>query len=141
MVKNPVGRPPYVATDKDRKQVLIMAGIGLTQEQISKILGISDDTLRKHYRDELDTAEARMNAQVAQNLFSIATSKGQGAVSAATFWMKTRAQWRETNRTELSGVNGGPIQTESKIDLSHMTQEELDILDKALGNAGSNEED
>ena len=135
-----MARKPHEPTDKDRRQVTIMAGIGLSQEQISKIIGISDDTLRKHYRDELDTAEAKMTAQVAQNLFSIATSRETGAVTAAIFWMKTRAQWRETNRTEVSGPNGGPLQVQN-IDLSHMTDEELEILDLALNGRPEGDED
>jgi DNA-binding CsgD family transcriptional regulator len=135
-----MARKPYEPTDKDRKQVTIMAGIGLSQEQIAKIIGISDDTLRKYFRDELDTAEAKMTAQVAQNLYSIATSRESGAVTAAIFWMKTRAQWRETNRTEVSGPNGGPIKVES-VDLSHLSDEELEILDIALNGRSDDEDD
>lgn len=100
-----MSRKPHEPTDKDRKQVTIMAGIGLTQSQIGKVLGISDDTLRKYYEHELETAESIMNAQVAQNLFSIATSKGSGSVAAAIFWMKTRAGWRETIKAEVEVRN------------------------------------
>ena len=100
-----MSRKPHEPTDKDRKQVTIMAGIGLTQSQIGKVLGISDDTLRKYYEHELETAESIMNAQVAQNLYSIATSKGSGSVAAAIFWMKTRAGWRETIKAEVEVKN------------------------------------
>ena len=98
-------RRAHEPTEKDRKQVTVMAGIGLTHGQISKVLGISDETLRKYYDHELETAEALMNAQVAQNLFSIATSKGSGSVAAAIFWMKTRAGWRETIKAEVEIKN------------------------------------
>lgn len=94
-------RKPHEPTDKDRKQVTIMAGIGLTHDQIAKVVGVSDETLRKYYGHELETAESLMNAQVAQNLFSIATSKAQGCVPAAIFWMKTRAGWRETIKADI----------------------------------------
>lgn len=100
-----MARKPHEPTDKDRKQVTIMAGIGLTQSQIGKVLGISDDTLRKYYEHELETAESIMNAQVAQNLYSIATSKQSGSVAAAIFWMKTRAGWRETIKAEVEVKN------------------------------------
>lgn len=102
-----MSRKPYEPGEKERKQVTVMAGIGLTHDQISKVLGISDETLRKYYKHELETSEALMNAQVAQNLFSIATSKGAGSVAAAIFWMKTRAGWRETIKAEVE-VNTGP---------------------------------
>lgn len=46
-----------------------MAGIGLTHDQIAKIMAISDETLRKYYPNELETGLSRMNAMVAQNLF------------------------------------------------------------------------
>lgn len=103
------GRPAYVPEEKDRKQVLTMAGIGLTQDQIAKIMGISDETLRRNYKNELETGTSRMNAMVAQNLYSIATSKGQGSVAAAIFWMKTRARWQEVNRNEITGADGAPL--------------------------------
>lgn len=132
-IKKPPGRPPYEPTDKDRKQVLAMSGIGLTHDQIAKIMGICDETLRKYYPDELDTGVSRMNAMVGQNLYSIATSQGQGSVAAAIFWMKTRAKWRETDRTEITGANGGAIQIESKtIDASNLDANQRQVLREAL---------
>lgn len=100
-MRSKMPRKPHEPTDKDRKQVTIMAGIGLTHDQIAKVVGVSDETLRKYYGHELETAESLMNAQVAQNLFSIATSKAQGCVPAAIFWMKTRAGWRETIKADI----------------------------------------
>jgi len=45
----------------------------------------------------------KANAKVAENLFRKATGDGREAVIAAIFWMKTRAQWKETSVTELAG--------------------------------------
>lgn len=111
-----------------------MSGIGLTQDQIAKVMLVSDETLRKYYSDELETGAAKMNAAVAQNLYSIATSKGQGAVAAAIFWMKTRANWREVNRTEVSGPEGSAIKTESvmSIDTTKMDATQREALKAAL---------
>lgn len=132
-------RKAHEPTDKDRKQVTLMAGIGLTHDQIAKIVGISDETLRKYYGEELATATARMNAQVAQNLFSMATGKGAGSVASAIFWMKSRGGWREVDRKEISGPDGGPIKTEStnKLDVSGLSLEELEALEKALLKTGA----
>jgi len=110
-----MAQKPHEPTEKDRKQVSLMAGIGLKHDQIAKVIGVSDETLRKYYREELDTGEARMNAMVAQNLYSIATSKGTGSVAAAIFWMKTRAGWREKDRLELTGADGGAVRIESSV--------------------------
>jgi hypothetical protein len=115
MVKRKPGSNAYEPDDKDRQQVLALVGMGLTHDQIAKVMDISDETLRKHFRHELDTGSAKMNAKVAQNLFHIATSKGTGSVAAAIFWMKTRAGWREKDRLEITGANGGPIKTEGTI--------------------------
>ena len=127
-------RKPHEPTDKDRKQVSLMAGIGLTHDQISKIVGISDETLRKYYGKELDVSAAMMNAQVAQNLYSIATGKGQGAVASAIFWMKTRGGWRDIERKEITGSNGGPIALAS-VNLRGLTDEELQNMQKLLSKA------
>lgn len=127
------GRPAYEPSEKDRKQVLAMSGIGLTHDQIAKIMDISDETLRKYYPNELETGASRMNAMVAQNLYSIATSKGQGAVSAACFWLKTRARWHEVSRTEHTGPDGGPLQVETQtIDASELSREERDVIRQTL---------
>jgi len=126
-------RKPHEPTDKDRKQVSLMAGIGLTHNQIAKIVGISDETLRKYYDKELDVSAAMMNAQVAQNLFSIATSKGAGAVASAIFWMKTRGGWREVERKEITGKDGAPIAINTnKLDVSQLDDDQLEALETAL---------
>lgn len=90
--------------EKTRKQVLALAGFGMTHDQIAKVMDLSDETLRKYYRHELDTGLTKLNAQVAQNLFSIATSDRKGAVAAAIFWMKTRGRWHE--RIDISNEDG-----------------------------------
>jgi len=129
-----MSRKPHEPTEKDRKQVTMMAGIGLTHDQISKVMHISDETLRKYYKDELETGDAKTTAMVAQNLFNIATGTGQGAVTAAIFWMKTRAGWREVTRSEVSGPDGGAVKVETtkKFDASELAPEEREIVKQAL---------
>jgi hypothetical protein len=46
---------------------------------------------------------------VAENLFRKATGEGREAVTAALFWLKTRAGWKETAVHQLSGAGDGPI--------------------------------
>ena len=83
--------------EKTRRQVMLMAGIGIRREEICKIMEFSEETLDRYYHKELQISRHMLNAQVASNLFSIATSKDhRGAVTAAIFWMKTRARWKET---------------------------------------------
>jgi hypothetical protein len=59
------------------------------------VIGVAPKTLRKHFRDELDTGHIKASAKVAGNLYRIATGSGCEAVAAAIFWLKVRAGWRE----------------------------------------------
>jgi hypothetical protein len=133
------GNQPFVPTDRERQQVERMVGFGLTQEQISKIVGISENTLKKYFQDELDNGVSRINSAVAQNLFSIATSKEPGSVAAAIFWMKTRGRWRETNHHVHSGDDKEPP---IKIDanLKGLSDAELDQMQTLLGKASGKTE-
>lgn len=87
--------PAYVPTEATRKQVETMAGFGIPEWDIARVLGITKSTLRRHYPEELATGHVKANAKVAQNLFRIATGDGPGSGAAAMFWMKCRAGWRE----------------------------------------------
>jgi len=94
-VKEGDGRNRHEPTENGRKSVEAMAGFGIPEEDIARVIGISAKTLREHYRDELDLGHVKANTRVAQNLFSIATGAGAGAVTAAIFWLKVRAGWSE----------------------------------------------
>lgn len=104
--KNKGGRPPHQPTDATRKQVQSMAGYGIPEEDIALTLEISPPTLRKHYRRELDMGHIMATSQVAQSLFKKATGEGSQSVTAAIFWMKTRAGWKETSAHEHSSPDG-----------------------------------
>lgn len=86
---------PHSPTQQQRDMVEAMAGFGIPQDDIALVLKIDPKTLRLHYREELDRGVAVANTKVAKSLFEIATSKGQGAVTAAIFWLKCRAGWSE----------------------------------------------
>lgn len=102
--------PPFKPTDEQKTVVGIMAACGFPQDQIAARIGIDAKTLRKAFRKELDAGTEAANAIVAQSLFKKATGSGQGAVTAAIFWLKTRAGWKETDRLEVTGKDGGPVQ-------------------------------
>ena len=93
-----------------RRQVEAMAGYGVPEADIARVVGIDAKTLRKHYRDELDTGHIKATAKVAEFLFRKATTEGPQAVTAAIFWMKSRAGWKETSLHEVSGRDGGSIE-------------------------------
>jgi hypothetical protein len=72
-----------------------MAACGVPEVDIAHTIGIDPKTLRKHYRGELDIGHIQANVRVAEALLRQATGDGHKAVTAAIFWLKTRAGWRD----------------------------------------------
>lgn len=87
------GEKPHKPTEELRKTVEAMSSYGIPQEDIAAVVGIDRKTLAKHYRQELDTATAKANAQVAQRLYKKCL---EGDTTSMIFWMKTRAKWSES---------------------------------------------
>jgi hypothetical protein len=94
------GRPPHSPTDQTRATVNAMAACGITQVQIARAIGIHDETLRIHYRNELDLGTIEANAAVAEALFKLAVG---GDVTAAIWWTKCRMGWGERQAVGHSG--------------------------------------
>ena len=113
-----MARPAHAPDPAQRRQVEALAGYGIPEPEIAGLIGIDAKTLRKHYRAELDHGHTKANARVAENLFRKATGEGKEAVTAAIFWLKARAGWREVQRHEHAGVAGEPIQEIRRIILT-----------------------
>lgn len=98
-------------TEETREWVERMSAAGIQQENIARALGIHRETLAIHYREQLDGAADRANTQVARTLFAKATDPDMSgpSVTAAIFWLKTRGGWKETDRHEMTGADGGPL--------------------------------
>lgn len=104
-----MGRPSYKPDETSRRQVEAMAGYGVPEADIARVLDIDPKTLRKHYRAELDHAHVKANSAVAQSLFRKATGDGPQSVTAAIFWAKTRMGWKETVVNEHGGIADNPV--------------------------------
>ena len=98
-----MGRRAHQPDPVTRRQVEAMAACGVPEADIGKVIGIDPKTLRKHYRVELDTGSIRASTRIAQSLYNKALGDGAQSVTAAIFWLKTRAHWKETNVHEVSG--------------------------------------
>lgn len=94
-------------TDDSRKLVRSLSAVGIRYVDIAQKLDITDDTLVKHYKKDLEDGRIDANASIGQTLFQQAKD---GNTSAAIFWLKTRAGWKETSAVELSGSEGAAIQ-------------------------------
>ncbi|CAN7745256.1 hypothetical protein LJR234_002611 [Mesorhizobium amorphae] len=84
-------------------QVEAMAGYGVAPADIAQVLGIDVDVLKAAYASQLDGGHIKANARVAESLYRKATGEGREAVTAAIFWLKTRARWKETSVHEVEG--------------------------------------
>jgi hypothetical protein len=95
-----MGRPAHKPDPVSRRQVEAMAAYGIPEVDIATVVEIDPKTLRRHYRKELSTGHIKANTKVAENLYRKATGEGREAVTAAIFWLKTRARWKETSIQE-----------------------------------------
>jgi hypothetical protein len=103
--------PRHQPTDRTRKQVEDLAGFGLTQPQVCRVLGVSLPTLLKYYRAELDAGAAKATAAVAETLFQKAVS---GDTACMIFWLKARAGWSERTIVQ-GGKDAEPIRVEADV--------------------------
>ena len=103
------GRPAFEPTIAERKQVEALSGYGLPIEQIGALVrdGIHIDTLRAHFSSELVSGKSKANAQVGKTLFQKVMA---GDTTAAIWWSKTQMRWAETQKHELTGADGVPLE-------------------------------
>jgi hypothetical protein len=103
------GRPAFEPTDAERKQVEALSGYGLPFDQIGALVrdGIHIDTLRAHFSSELVSGKSKANAQVGKTLFQKVMA---GDTTAAIWWSKTQMRWAETQKHELTGADGAPLE-------------------------------
>ena len=97
------GRPTYQPDEKTRAQIQTMSGMGIPDYDIAKIVQLSAPTIRKYYMDALENGHVIANTKVAQSLFEQATKKDKPNISAAIFWLKCRAGWREDSSVDEMG--------------------------------------
>src|ERR1700730_4114786 len=101
-----MARRAFIVNEAMREKVRYLAGVGVRQDDIAKIVGCAPKTLRKRLRDELDRGVAEANATMAGYLFSAGKA---GNIAAIIFWLKTRASWREKGEPDqpIPGVGDG----------------------------------
>ena len=115
------GRPAFVPSAEERKQVEALSGYGLPQEQIAILIGggIHIDTLREHFSMELMSGKAKANGQIGKTLFQKALA---GDTAAAIWWSKSQMRWADTHRHELTGANGGPLKVEAELEATNLLE-------------------
>jgi hypothetical protein len=106
------GRKPHEPTPDNRKKVWMLAGMQVANESIAKFLDIGDETLRKHYSEDIERGRIEANLKVGMKLFEMATGPAElkTTATAAIFWAKTKMGFVETSRVEQTGKEGGPVE-------------------------------
>jgi hypothetical protein len=92
----------HTVTEKTKTEVTALKSFGNTNEDIANYLGIHHETLTKHYKYELDSAQVRVNFEVAKSLYNKAIN---GDIAAIIFWLKTRARWRTGDNKRMLDSN------------------------------------
>lgn len=103
---------PHIVTRQKQEQVRRLAALGVPQDQIGRVIGCDAKTLRRHYRDILDTAAAEANAAVAGRLFKLAMD---GDVAACIFWTKARMGW--SDRLQVHHTTGPALTHEERLQM------------------------
>jgi hypothetical protein len=80
-------------------KVEALAGFGLSPEEIAHVLDADLEFLKSSCARELESGRIKANLRVAESLYRKATGEGRESVTAAIFWLKTRARWKETSST------------------------------------------
>jgi hypothetical protein len=114
---------PHLPTEKSRGMAQGLAGFGIEQSAIAAELGISDRTLRKHYKKELAAGTPRLIAKLAASLTKRALdpSGGMASTVANIFMLKTRGRWRESQVIEHTGADGEPMQGSQTVNIYEMS--------------------
>ncbi len=102
--------------DVNLEQVEIIASLGLTDEEIAVILGISPRTLnywKKNpaFKNALKRGKLKADFQITKSLYEKAKA---GDTTAIIFWLKNRRPdlWRDRQQVEHSGEVGIKITAE-----------------------------
>ena len=129
MANGKAGRPAKTLTDKQRGEVETLAAF-LSIEQLADYFGIGrttfyalaekDPEILEHYK----RGKSKAIAHIAQGLIQKARA---GDTTSAIFFLKTQARWRETERHEITGADGGPLE---------LSRIERVIVDKAKPDGG-----
>ena len=101
----------HVPTDLLRGKVSAYVSTGMKQDLIAQILKISKQTLAKHYKQELETAEAKLTHNVTMKFIELIMSDGNPAAreKAMEFYLSRRGGWIETQRVEHGGRDGSDM--------------------------------
>ena len=140
----PGGRPPFVPTADQRRNVEALIALGITQAEICNLVlhrdkPITEKTLRRHFRQEISQGDIKLKARIGS--FMIATIEGRDPPTGMTkieseqvrgsmlaLFMRARMGWKERTVTELEGSEDKPIKIIQENDVRRQLSEALDDI-------------
>lgn len=102
-------KPKVIFTDREKETIINLYSMGKTDEQVSKIIGISRTALGRAIKNnDLTDAIKRCKGTADDNVEKTLLDKAlSGDVTSMIFWLKNRRslQWRDKHeiKQELSG--------------------------------------
>ncbi len=84
-------RPKTKLSRKDKKEIEMLASLGLTQKHIASIKGVCSDTLRKYSSSEFQRGKAKGVAKLAETAYKKANA---GDTTLLIFLLKTQGGFR-----------------------------------------------
>lgn len=87
----------HIPTDKNHHMVEAMAAVGTPSEDMATMLGISKDTLERHYMDTIKAGRVKANLQIGRKIHAQAL---EGDTALLIWWTKTRMRWAAAKEPE-----------------------------------------
>jgi hypothetical protein len=141
-----IGNPPFTPTEAQREQVRTYAKTFPVhgEHMIARLIGVSRDTLRRHFADDLELGRAQMLASVGAQMINRALNAEaetvKGDLDAQKFILARLGGW--TTKIDTSNRPGGHL---TEVDLSNLSEEELEaygrLAAKAHGEAFEGEDE
>jgi len=103
------GRIAFAPTQEQRRLVEQLSAFGIRIDEMPVFITnsagrpISEPTLRKHFKREINYGRLKANVKVANALYRNATepagNAAHGNITAQIFWLKTQAAWTDAQPT------------------------------------------
>ena len=114
--------------DVDEKQVERAAAIGCTVAEIAVVLGVSKDTLERRFAASIEKGRERGRRSLRRMQWKTAKAGNP----TMQIWLGKQLLG-QADKQELTGRDGGPIQT---MDLTRLSDRELQDLERLASKAG-----
>lgn len=73
--KGSFGNVPHEVTDERRQLVERMAGLQVSQAEIAMVMGVSPDTIQRHYAPEFEKGRAMQGIKLREHAYTLAYGK------------------------------------------------------------------